>query len=128
MCKASTLAGARFQLDGKEYKLSPNIMDQHHGHGGFTGFDKVIWDAEVLAPSSSTPSSQADHPQSPTAASAASVRFRYLSVDGEEGYPGTMQVELTYTVTAHSNELWLDYRAVVDKPCPVNLTIHSYRS
>ena len=165
--QASTLAGARFQLDDKEYKLSANIADQHHAHGGFTGFDKVVWDAEILAgaqadadapvgdtggserdgdrvqpqppystaatggeqndtPPALAPAQVASASLSPAASGAASVRFRYVSVDGEEGYPGTMQTELTYTVTAGSNELWLEYRAVVDKPCPVNLTNHTY--
>jgi hypothetical protein len=111
---ASTLAGARFQLEGKEFKLSANVGGKHHAHGGFCGFDKVIWAAEELPP-----------PVGQRMGAAAAVRFSYLSVDGEEGYPGAMATELTVCVT-DDDELCLEYRAVVDKPSPVNLTNHTY--
>jgi aldose 1-epimerase len=97
---ANRIAGARFTLDGKEYKLTGNI------HGGKRGFNKVLWKAEPL------PAQNA-------------VRFSYLSVDGEEGYPGSLSVTVTYTVTS-DNELRIDYEAKTDKPTPVNLTNHSY--
>jgi len=97
---ANRIAGARFTLDGKEYKLTGNI------HGGKRGFNKVLWKAEPLPPQNA-------------------VRFSYTSVDGEEGYPGNLSVTVTYTLT-NENELRIDYQAKTDKPTPVNLTNHSY--
>jgi aldose 1-epimerase len=97
---ANRIAGAKFTLDGKEYKLTANI------HGGKRGFTRVIWKAEPL------PAQNA-------------VRFSYLSADGEEGYPGNLSVSVTYTLTKE-NELRIDYKAKTDKPTPVNLTNHSY--
>jgi len=98
---------ARFKLDGKEYKLAvnngPNAL-----HGGLKGFDKVIWQAESF-----------DKPEG------VGVVFRYTSPDGEEGYPGTLQVLVTYTLT-DKNELTLDYHATTDKATPVNLTNHAF--
>jgi aldose 1-epimerase len=97
---ANRIAGARFTLDGKEFKLTGNI------HGGKRGFNKVLWKAEPL------PAQNA-------------VRFSYLSADGEEGYPGNLSVTVTYVLTK-DNELRIDYQATTDKPTPVNLTNHSY--
>jgi aldose 1-epimerase len=97
---ANRIAGARFTLDGKEYKLTGNI------HGGKRGFNRVLWKAEPL------PGQNA-------------VRFSYLSADGEEGYPGILQVAVTYTLTS-TNKLRIDYEATTDKPTTVNLTNHSY--
>jgi aldose 1-epimerase len=97
---ANRIKDARFNLDGKEYKLTGYI------HGGAKGFNSVIWKAEPL------PAQNA-------------VRFSYLSADGEEGYPGNLKVSVTYTLTP-KNELRIDYQATTDKPTPVNLTNHSY--
>jgi aldose 1-epimerase len=105
---ASTIAGARYKLGRKEFKLSANINGQHHAHGGFRGFDKQVWHAEVL----------------PATAGAASVRFTYTSIDGEEGYAGTLTASVVYTVTA-TNDLILEYGATTDKPTPINLTNHT---
>ncbi len=101
------IARAEFTLDGKTYKLAAND-GPNHLHGGVKGFDKVVWRAEEV--------------KSPTGPA---VKFTYRSPDGEEGYPGTLDVSVTYTLT-DANELRIDYRAVADKPTPINLTNHSY--
>jgi aldose 1-epimerase len=99
------IAKGTFRLNGKTYKLATN-NGPNHLHGGLKGFDKVVWKAEV-------------------AAAGATVRFSYHSPDGEEGYPGNLDVAVAYTLT-DANELHLDYTATTDKATPVNLTNHSY--
>jgi aldose 1-epimerase len=101
---ANRIAKGRFTLDGKTYTLAVN-NGPNHLHGGLKGFDKMLWKAEPMA--------------------GAAVRFSYTSPDGEEGYPGTLEVTVTMTVT-DANELRLDYAATSDKPTPVNLTNHSF--
>ena len=101
---ANRIARGRFAIDGREYQISPN-EPPNHLHGGFKGFDKCVWDAD--------PSSDG-----------AAVVFRRKSVDGEEGYPGGVEVAVTYTVTGR--ELRITYDAVSDAPTHVNLTHHSY--
>jgi aldose 1-epimerase len=105
---ANRIARARFALDGVEYPLDAN-NGAHHIHGGRKGFDKRVWQAKALPPREG----------------ATSVEFSYRSKDGEEGYPGNLQVTVTYTLT-DANELRIDYAAETDKPTPVNLTNHSY--
>jgi aldose 1-epimerase len=105
---ANRIANAKFTLDGKEYLLAAN-SGGNHIHGGRKGFDRVVWDAQVV----------------PATAHEAAVRFHYLSKDGEENYPGNLDVTVTYTLTGQ-NELRLDYVAKTDKATPVNLTNHSY--
>jgi aldose 1-epimerase len=105
---ANRIAKGRFTLEGKEYTLAtnngPNAL-----HGGLKGFDKQLWNGEAL----------------PTKAGEQGVRFSYLSKDGEEGYPGTLNVVVTYTLT-DENALVIDYSATTDKTTIVNLTNHSY--
>ncbi|HON08778.1 MAG TPA: aldose epimerase family protein [Verrucomicrobiota bacterium] len=105
---ANRIAGARFKIDGIEYKVTAN-SGTNHIHGGRRGFDKVLWDATPLAAKSDR----------------ASVQFTYLSPDGEEGYPGNLTVKVTMTLT-DDNELQLLYEARTDKATVVNLTNHSY--
>lgn len=100
------IAGGKFTLDGKEYKLATN-NGPNHLHGGQKGFDAVLWKAQPLT--SGDPA----------------VRFTYTSADGDEGYPGKLDVTVTYTLT-HNNELKIDYEAKTDKPTVVNLTNHAY--
>ena len=100
---ANRIAGGRFHLDGKEYRLATNAGNAHL-HGGRRGFDKAFWRAEAKLPS---------------------VKFTYLSPDGEEGYPGAMSVTVTYTLT-EKNELRIDYEARTYKPTVLNLTNHAY--
>ena len=101
---ANRIAGALFTINGQEYRLSRNI-DIGCLHGGFRGFDKQYWEATILPENNG-------------------IRFTYLSKDGEEGFPGNLDVAVTYRVV--DNELHIEYRAVTDKDTPVNLTNHSY--
>ena len=105
---ANRIAGARFTLDGVEYKLTAN-SGSNHIHGGVKNFAKVVWQARPL----------------PAGQHEAAVQMTYLSKDGEEGYPGNLLVTVTYTLT-DNNELRIDYEAVTDKATPVNLTNHGY--
>lgn len=98
------IAKGKFSLDGKEYTLAQNNNGQHL-HGGLKGFDKVIWNVEPIGDST--------------------LKLSYLSKDMEEGYPGNLSVEVTYTLT-DASELQIAYRATTDKKTIVNLTQHSY--
>ena len=104
---ANRIAKGHFTLNGKEYSLAinngPNTL-----HGGKIGFSRKVWKAEILP-----------------GMTAAAVRFTYLSKDGEENFPGNLNVSVTYTLT-DTNELKLDYRAETDQDTPINLTNHSY--
>ena len=104
---ANRIAKGRFTLNGREYILAVN-NGPNHLHGGLKGFDKVVWDAETF-----------------TSAEEAGVKLSYLSKDGEEGYPGNLQVTIIYTVTLN-NELRIEYSATTDQPTPINLSHHSY--
>jgi aldose 1-epimerase len=97
----------RFKLDGVEYKLATN-NGENHLHGGVKGFHKVVWSAAPVKQDS-----------------AVSVKFSYLSKDGEEGYPGNLSCTVTYSLT-NNNELKIEYHATTDKATPVNLTHHGY--
>jgi aldose 1-epimerase len=104
---ANRIARGRFTLNGTEYKLAVN-NGENHLHGGITGFDKAVWTARSLLMKN-----------------AVSLSLSYLSKDGEEGYPGNLQVRVTYTLT-NNNELKIDYLATTDKDTVINLTEHSY--
>ena len=105
---ANRIAGGQFELDGHTYRLPvnepPNTL-----HGGPHGFDEKVW--RVMRTFQD--------------ARGAGVHLRYVSPDGENGFPGTLTVDVTYTLN-DDNELRIDYRAKTDKPTVVNLTNHSY--
>lgn len=101
---ANRIAHGRFTLEEKNYKLVIN-NGSNCLHGGTRGFDKVLWKATPLKD--------------------ASVQFNYTSPDGEEGFPGKLEVTVVMTLTER-NELTLDYTATTTKPTPVNLTNHTY--
>lgn len=99
------IAKGKFTIDGTEYTLATN-NNENHLHGGNLGFDKVIWDAQVLEDQNA-------------------VEFSYTSADGDEGYPGTLQCSVTYKLT-DKNQLIVTYHATTDKATHVNLTQHTY--
>jgi aldose 1-epimerase len=101
------IAKGKFSLDGKEYDLVKN-NNGNHLHGGTRGFDKVFWKIEEVP-----------------ASDGVAIRLSYLSKDMEEGYPGNLQAEVTYTLTT-DNTVKFDYKATSDKKTIVNLTQHTY--
>ena len=104
---ANRIARGKFTIDGHQYTLAtndgPNAL-----HGGKRGYNKVVWTGEPF-----------------THGDSVGVTLHYTSKDGEEGYPGNLNVGVTYTLTP-SDELVVDYEATTDKPTPVNLSQHSY--
>jgi aldose 1-epimerase len=101
------IAGGRFSLGSESFELAVND-GPNHLHGGVRGFDKVVWDAEPMRDEQS-----------------AGVRFGYLSPDGEEGYPGNLEVGVVYALN-NDDELRIEYSARTDALTVVNLTNHSY--
>ena len=101
------IAGARFTIDGVEYPLTANA-GQNHIHGGKQGFQKIVFQAKPLRENDR-----------------AGVEFSHTSPDGHEGYPGTLDVTVTYWLTA-DNRLIMRYVARTDKPTHLNLTNHAY--
>jgi len=111
-CIAGRVSGritsGKFTLDGRNYQLLVNDPPNHL-HGGVTGFDKRLWHAQVIKDSKD----------------AVGVHLKYRSPDGEEGYPGNVDVTLTYFLD-QENEVCICYTAVTDQPTPLSLTNHSY--
>lgn len=101
------IAKGSFSLDGTTYTLATND-GENHLHGGEKGFDKVLWQA-----------------QGKKTADGSSLVLSYTSANGEEGYPGKLKVQVTYTLTA-DNGLDIRYEARTDRPTVINLTQHSY--
>lgn len=101
---ANRIANGKFMLEGKEYTLTinngPNSL-----HGGLKGFNAVVWDVVNISENS--------------------IELHYLSVDGEEGFPGNLSITIIYTLT-EDNALDIVYKAITDKTTILNLTNHSY--
>ncbi|MEQ9302929.1 MAG: aldose epimerase family protein [Marinoscillum sp.] len=98
------IANGEFAIDGDTFKLAQN-NGPNSLHGGPGGFHNVVWGVK--------------------SADSRSITMTYLSPDGEEGFPGNLEVEMTYTLT-DANELVMDYSATTDKKTPVNLTNHAF--
>jgi aldose 1-epimerase len=104
---ANRIGGAKFTLDGKEYRLNAND-GKNSLHGGPQGFNVKNWTVKELKDS--------DEPE---------ITFEYFSADGEENFPGNLTASVTYKVTK-DNALEMLYKAAADKATPVNLTQHAY--
>lgn len=104
---ANRIAKGKFSIAGKEYTLPVN-NGENCLHGGITGFDKVIWAAKKI-----------EKPD------LVGVEMKYRSVHMEEGFPGNLDLTVTYTLN-HKNELHIDYKAITDRETVVNLTNHTY--
>ena len=100
------IAKGKFSLEGKTYQLAINNIGNHL-HGGIIGYDKVLWAATPI---------NGDEP---------ALKLTYTSPDGEEDYPGTLSIEVIYTLQK-DNAVKIDYKAVTEKPTVINLTNHSY--
>ncbi|MCA1065238.1 aldose epimerase family protein [Rossellomorea sp. AcN35-11] len=105
---AGRIGQASYVSNGKKVELCPN-EDGNHLHGGKKGFDKVIWTVDDIS----------------VGGDEVSVRLSYLSRDGEEGYPGNVKVDVTYTLT-NENAFAITYGAEPDRDTPINMTSHSY--
>jgi aldose 1-epimerase len=105
---ANRLAGGRLTIDGQTLALDRNNGDNHL-HGGLRGLDKRVWQSECLR-----------------TADASAVRLTYVSPSGEEGYPGTLSVTVTYTLPDDADELRIDFAATTDAPTACNLTNHVF--
>jgi aldose 1-epimerase len=104
---ANRIAEGRFELDGEVYNLAKNDGNNHL-HGGVAGFDKQLWDYEVLADDNGS-----------------SLRLTLFSPDGDEGYPGNLSVEAIFTLN-NNDELKISLKATTDKATPVNIAHHGY--
>src|SRR4051794_37875926 len=105
---ANRIAGGKFELDGKEYKLEENDGPNTLHGGGKHSLDKVIWTGQPFERSGGR-----------------GVAFKYVSPDGEEGFPGKLTIRVTYTLT-NKNEVRIEYEAKTTQDTPVNLTNHTY--
>lgn len=104
---ANRIANSKFTLDGTEYIIAQND-GPNSLHGGLKGFDKVVWNGEAVSDASNT-----------------GVRLSYHSRDGEEGYPGDLNVVVTYWLTPY-NEIKIDYELTANARTVANVTNHSY--
>jgi aldose 1-epimerase len=101
---ANRIQNARFRLDGNLYTLDVN-KGKHHIHGGATGFHNKVWDVEEHSPER--------------------LVLRHYSMDGEGGYPGNIEAQVTYSLS-ENNTLQIEYKVATDRKTPISLTNHSY--
>lgn len=101
------IANGKFTLNGKDYNLATND-GVNHLHGGVNGFDRVVWTAKAIEGTEDS-----------------TLKLTYKSIDGEEGYPGNLDVTVIYTLTK-DNSVEVSYEATTDKSTVVNLTQHAY--
>jgi aldose 1-epimerase len=106
---ANRIGKGKFTLEGKSYQLATNDGGKHHLHGGTKGFDKRNWEVT----------------QEINGQGVEGIELHYVSPDGEENYPGTLDTYVTYTLN-HQGEFRIDYRATTDQTTIVNLTNHTY--
>lgn len=104
---ANRIANGKFTINGQTYTLAKNDNGINHIHGGIKRFNKVLWEGEEFDNDNGV-----------------GVKFHYLSKDGEEGYPGNLDVYVTYILG--NDRLTINYEATTDKPTVINLTNHSY--
>jgi aldose 1-epimerase len=104
---ANRIRDAKFELEGRKYELAVND-GKNHLHGGLKGWDKVLWNATPV-----------ETPHGPR------IEFTYVSKDGEEGYPGTVDAQVIYTLT-NENEFVIEMHATTDKTTIVNMAHHTY--
>src|SRR2546423_1386738 len=104
---ANRIAKGQFTLNGVAYQLATN-NGPNHLHGGIKGIDKAVWKAEAMETNKGP-----------------AGKFTHTSPDKDEGYPGKLDIAVTYTLT-NDNEVKIEYKAKTDKATPVNLTNHSY--
>lgn len=104
---ANRIGGAKFSIDGTEYQLDVND-GVNCLHGGFNRYDKMVWASSIVSTKSGL-----------------GVRFTRVSPDGEQGFPGNVRYEITYTLNK-DNQITLKYKATADKATPINITNHSY--
>lgn len=104
---ANRIANGRFAIDGKEFKVTANAAP-HHLHGGATGFDRKVWEVVSATVGDNGPE----------------LCLKYISPEGEEGYPGTLEVRATFTLI--EDRIAIEFSAVCDEDTVVNLTHHAY--
>lgn len=99
---ANRIAKGQFEIDGTQYQLPINNNGQSL-HGGLKGLDMVVWNVDKVSDNE--------------------IELSYISPDGEEGYPGTLTLHMTYTLT-NDNEFKIQYKATTDKATIINLSHH----
>ncbi|MBS9522783.1 galactose mutarotase [Litoribacter alkaliphilus] len=104
---ANRIAGGKFSLDEKQFQLTKNDSDNHL-HGGVLGYDEVVWEAEPFEEDDKV-----------------GVKLTYVSQDGEEGYPGTVQNSAVFTLN-NDNVLTINFEATTDESTIINMTHHGY--
>ncbi len=105
---ANRIANAKYTLNRKTYTLDANNKGKHFLHGGFDGYNKMLWKASIIY-----------------SLNEAGVCFTRRSVDGEQGFPGNVDLQVSYTLT-HDSKLIMKYTAKTDADTPINLTNHTY--